>query len=163
MACGSKTETQIAEPLPVVQEEVVVTGPQMSKPWSFAQELTSNGNRFEISLERQADSTLQIVRDADGVEYLDNKIQLRVVVDGAEKMNRAFTKHTFESYMKSEDAQHCILHGMAFDQMEDGILLFGAQVGSPEEDVNYYFLVKVDKDGGIAITRDYQSDTSPVH
>ncbi len=163
VACGTKTETPTEAPQPEVLEETVETGPKASRPWNYSQNLTFGGKQFEISLERKADSTLQMVKDAEGADYLDNRIRLCIAVDGAEKMNRSFTKHSFESYMAAADVPRCMLHGIAFDEERDGVLVFGAQVGNPDEDVNYYFVVKVDKDGGIVISRDYQPDTAPVH
>ncbi len=162
-ACTAKKEAQPVVPPVTEQEEVVAPGPVASKDWIYSQTLNSGGHRFEIALERSADSTLQVLKDADGAEYLDNKVHLRLAVDGVEKLDRTFTKRTFEPYVPAGDLARSLLHGIAFDCEENGILLFGAHVGSPDDDVNYYYAIKVDKDGGIVIARDYQQDTSPVH
>ncbi len=128
--------------------------------WDYTKTLSEGKHTYSITLHREADSTLQVVKDVDGVEYIDNRIRVSILRDGNAWLDKKFTKEAFYDFISAKDYNKCLLHGIAFDRAEEGLLIFGVHIGSPDDDANYYFSLSIDRNALISIVRDDQQDTS---
>ena len=97
------------------------------------------------------------VVDDDGTRYADNIYTLSIMAGGQQFFNRSFTKAAFASRLSNEFRQQGILDGMMFDNSLPG-LTFAVSVSMPQSDMVEPLLLKVDRQGGIAIERDERSD-----
>ncbi len=160
-ACNENKGNETAETTEAAQvTDNLPSLPVAAKTWNYDYKVTEADHAYSIALHREADRSQPMVTDADGVEYVDNNVRIQIHQDGKPLFERTFSKDAFSGHIAAADFKRCILQGIAFDRAENGILIFGGHVGSPDDDANYYFAIKVDGNGGLNIVRDFQQDTA---
>ena len=132
-------------------------GVQRMHEYNFSDTVVVDGRQYIYKLHREASDSLPTVVDDDGTRSADNIYTLSIMAGGQQFFNRSFTKAAFASRLSNEFRQQGILDGMMFDNSLPG-LTFAVSVSMPQSDMVEPLLLKVDRQGGIAIERDERSD-----
>ena len=121
------------------------------------------GSTYTVEVNRQADSTLTIVKDDNGQRYYDNKITVKIIrKDGSEFFNRAFTKKDFDGYVDALYKKNSVLLGIVLDKADEDNIYMAASVGSPDKSSDEFvpLIVKISRMGVVTISKDTELDTS---
>ena len=132
-------------------------GIQRMHEYNFADTVTVDGRQYIYRLHREASDSLPVVVDDEGTRFADNVYTLAIMAGGQEFFHRSFTKAAFASHLSNDFRQHGILDGMMFDPSLSG-LAFAVSVSMPQSDMVEPLILRVDRQGGIAIERDERSD-----
>lgn len=119
------------------------------------------GATYTVEVNRQADSSLPIVRDDNGQRYFDNTILVRVYrQDGSVFFNRQFTKKDFDAYVDEPYRKNGVLLGIVLDKAEGDFIYMAASVGSPDKSSDEFvpLVVKISRMGSVSISKDTQLD-----
>lgn len=121
------------------------------------------GHTYNITINRQSDSSLPVVTDELGKKFYDNRVDIEITRDGGAFFSRTYTKEAFEDFLSSDEKQGTVLLGMAFDSPKsDGhSIRLGAQIGQVGIEEGPAFVVEIPLDGGASgIVRDKNQDTT---
>lgn len=121
------------------------------------------GSTYTVEVNRQADTTLTIVKDDNGQRYYDNKITVKIIrKDGSEFFNRAFTKKDFDGYVDALYKKNSVLLGIVLDKADEDNIYMAASVGSPDKSSDEFvpLIVKISRMGVVSISKDTDLDTS---
>lgn len=121
------------------------------------------GSTYTVEVNRQADTTLTIVKDDNGQRYYDNKISVKIIrKDGSEFFNRAFTKKDFDGYVDALYKKNSVLLGIVLDKADEDNIYMAASVGSPDKSSDEFvpLIVKISRMGVVSISKDTDLDTS---
>lgn len=120
------------------------------------------GTTFNITIVRQPDDSLAMVKDETGQKFVDNRIALTITnAQGSTIVNKSFTKVSFDQYLDNDYRQTGILEGLVFDCVDGNTIRLAASVSHPQTDEYIPLVVNVSKSGAISIARDTKLDTSP--
>jgi len=139
--------------------EEPVDGIQRMQEYNYSDTLRTEGHTYVYTIHREASDSLPQVADEEGTIYADNVYTLSVESDGQSFFNRRFTKQAFASYLSSDFRERGILDGMMCDESQSG-LTFAVSVSLPQSDMFEPLLLRIDRQGGIAIERDERSDAN---
>ena len=120
------------------------------------------GSTYTVEVNRQADTTLTIVKDDNGQRYYDNKITVKIIrKDGSEFFNRAFTKKDFDGYVDALYKKNSVLLGIVLDKADEDNIYMAASVGSPDKSSDEFvpLIVKISRMGVVSISKD--TDLAP--
>lgn len=121
------------------------------------------GATYTVEVNRQADTTLTVVKDDNGQRYYDNKITVKIIrKDGSEFFNRAFTKKDFDGYVDALYKKNSVLLGIVLDKADEDNIYMAASVGSPDKSSDEFvpLIVKISRMGVVRISKDTDLDTS---
>ena len=121
------------------------------------------GSTYTVEVNRQADTTLTIVKDDNGQRYYDNRITVKIIrKDGSEFFNRAFTKKDFDGYVDALYKKNSVLLGIVLDKADEDNIYMAASVGSPDKSSDEFvpLIVKISRMGVVSISKDTDLDTS---
>lgn len=119
------------------------------------------GSTYTVEVNREADSSLPIVKDESGQRYFDNTILVRVYrKDGSVFFNRQFTKKDFDAYVDEPYRKNGVLLGIVLDKADGDYINMAASVGSPDKSSDEFvpLVVKISRMGGVSISKDTQLD-----
>lgn len=119
--------------------------------------------KYQIKIERKPDKSLPLAKDDSGQSYYDNTIHLTITrQDGTTFLDRVFHKEDMKQYVPKANYDNGALLGLVFDKVEGGLLCFGTSVGSPDPMSDEYvpMILKIDRQGGITISKDSDLDGS---
>ncbi|MBR4534662.1 MAG: DUF4738 domain-containing protein [Bacteroidaceae bacterium] len=155
---GKSTTSQDASPAGEFETEDVQSGSiQCMRSYDYTDTLTVNGHCYEYTIHREADESLPMVTDDEGVNYADNRYTLTILRDGQSCFDRQFTKANFASYLTPEFRERGILDGMMCDRSLPG-LCFALSVTLPQSDMVEPLLLRIDPAGGLVIESDTRSE-----
>lgn len=140
-----------------IAESEAADGVQRMHEYNFTDTVSVDGRQYIYRLHREASDSLPAVVDDEGRRFADNVYTLSIMSGGQEFFHRSFTKAAFASHLSEDFRQQGILDGMMFDPSLPG-LTFAVSVSMPESDMMEPMLLRVDRQGGIAIERDERSD-----
>ncbi len=114
-----------------------------------------DGGEYDASISRSADRDLPLVTDAEGNEYYDNAITLRISGPSGTVLDRRFLKTDFSPYLN----QACVkpsasaLLNLVFHEVSGDRAVFIATIGSPDslDDVYVLVEVRVSKSGSVSM------------
>ncbi len=139
-------------------------GIQRMQPYNYADTVRIEGHTYVYAIHREASDSLPMVVDDEGTRYADNVYRLTIQADGHPYFDRRFTKGAFASYLSSDFRAKGILDGMMCDETLPAIT-FAVSVSLPQSDMMEPLLLRIDRQGGIAIQRDERGEadlnTSP--
>lgn len=119
------------------------------------------GATLNITIVRQPDDSLAMVKDETGQKFVDNRIALTVTnAQGSTIVNKSFTKSSFDQYLDDDYRKTGILEGLVFDCVNGNSIRLAASVSHPQTDEYIPLVVTVGKNGSISISRDTKLDTS---
>lgn len=128
----------------------------VAKPQTGAESMASSeqngsvkwidGHQYAYTITCHADDSLAVVEN-HGKKYHGNRITLVVSrPDGSEFFRKSFTKSNFEPMLPEQFKNNGVLLGMKLDKAEGNILNFVVSVGSPDENLEEFYLVKMTLD-----------------
>ncbi len=112
------------------------------------------GKKYEASIFRCPDESLPMVKDADGINHVDNRITLRITCEGRDLLDRSFTKESFASLVDRDFLNHAILEGLVYNRSTSGEMLFAASVCYPQSDLYVPIRISVSADGRLSMTKE---------
>jgi len=156
-ACKKKPEPDII--IVPKTEKAKPKGPVRMQSSSADREFTWLGRKYHCIINRQPSDSLPMVKDADGQQFVDNRISLKIKRDdGSTFFARSFTKKSFDSYLDANFSRGGILEGLVFDEVDDDHVKLAASVSLPQSDEYIPLVVTIDRFGGITIRRDTSLD-----
>ncbi|MBP3773886.1 MAG: DUF4738 domain-containing protein [Bacteroidaceae bacterium] len=154
-SCGHKAEKRTVDE----DSSVVMVGDksdgviQMGRV-ELADTVAWRGHRYAYRIVREPATDLPHVVDEETQSaYMDNRIGLTVMCDGAEIFSQTFSKADFSSHLDANMKQNGILDGMAFAGTSPEGLRFGTGVSYPQSDSSVPLLVVVAANGGLSIQK----------
>ncbi len=137
--------------------EKIIDKPQ-SKATSMTKKSSSGkatwaGNKYEYSIRRVADSSLEDVENHDSL-FHDNRIELTITrSDGSQFFSQTFTKSSFSGLLTRDAKEHGVFLSMAYDKSDANHLYFVASIGSPDESYDDFTLVQliIDRQGATTV------------
>lgn len=159
VACGGQKKTD--QIIVAKYEKPAPQGPIRSEDYTEQKNIQWLGKTYQLEIQRVASDSLPMVSDETGQQYVDNRIMLKISrSDGSVFMTKAFTKHSFDSFLDEDYRKTGILEGFVFDRVEGNELRFAASVSHPQTDEYIPLVVAITRMGDIAIVRDTQMDTN---
>jgi len=135
--------------------------PIYMQEYEQSKSVSLGGSSVNITIVRQPDDSLAMVKDETGQKFVDNRITLTVTnSSGSTVVKKVFTKGTFNSYLDDDYRSTGILEGLVFDRTEGSSIRLAASVSHPQTDEYIPLVVTVSRNGSIDITRDTKLDTS---
>ncbi|MBQ6065077.1 MAG: DUF4738 domain-containing protein [Prevotella sp.] len=160
VGCQDKPKNEVIitkmPPKRVVNKDTLRVG-----DYSQSRDVEWVGATYTVEVNRQADSSLPIVRDDNGQRYFDNTILVRVYrQDGSVFFNRQFTKKDFDAYVDEPYRKNGVLLGIVLDKAEGDFIYMAASVGSPDKSSDEFvpLVVKISRMGSVSISKDTQLD-----
>jgi len=135
-ACKEKPQTtEEQEKIDIVKD----TGPQKMQEYDLSDTLTVNNTKYEFSIKRTPNDSLQKVEVESKKIFYDNNITLTIKRrdDKSVFFQKTFTKNSFKEYIPASFLNKSVLLGIVFNydmQQEHGKFCFAASVGDPEDD-----------------------------
>jgi len=160
-ACKKKPEPDII--IVPKTEKAKPKGPVRMQSFNADREFTWLGRKYRCTINRQPSDSLPMVKDAEGQQFVDNRISLKITRDdGSTFFARTFTKKSFESYLDTSYSRGGILEGLVFDEVSDDHVKLAASVSLPQSDEYIPLVVTIDRFGGVTIRRDTSLDIAPA-
>ena len=144
------------------QDEDIMIEKIIDKPQSKATSMTTKsssgkatwaGNKYEYSIRRAADASLEDVDNHDSL-FHDNRIELTITrADGSQFFSQTFTKSSFSGLLNRDTKEHGVFLSMAYDKSDVNHLYFVASIGSPDESYDDFTLVQlvIDRQGATTV------------
>jgi hypothetical protein len=135
--------------------------PQTVGNYSQKREVEWLGNKYDIIVERKADTSLPIVKCEKNAKYYDNVISLKIMrKDGTEFYSRSFTKSDFSQYVDDSFEKRSALLGIVYYETEGKNLKFAVSVGSPDQMSDEFvpLTMRISNFGSVTITKDESID-----
>lgn len=123
-ACSAKTEGTSTQ---TDSTNVETAGGPIAIP---CRSYSETQGEYTIAIRCDIDSQC-VVRDCLDTEFYDNIVTVSVSRGGQELFSQVLTKDDFKGEF---DGSRCILQGVAFNELKDGAIVLGAQVGEPAND-----------------------------
>lgn len=130
-------------------------GPQKMSDFKYEKKVDWLGSSYTLRIRRYADKDLAMIKDDEGKQYLDNRIQVEILrKDGTSFFDRTFVKNDFTAFTGDDYNSHSALLGFMYDRTEGNFIHFGASVGSPDPNSDDFIPldVSVDNMGRVHIT-----------
>ena len=113
------------------------------------------GKQYQVEVSRTASDSLTMVKDEVGQQFVDNRIELKVIrQDGTVFCTKTFTKAAFTGCLDDDYRKTGILEGFVFDKVEGNQLYFAASVSHPQTDEYIPIVVTLSNFGDISVSRD---------
>lgn len=159
MGCSEKKKSD-----DVIARKIVKKAPAppvYMQEYEQTKSVSVGGATMNITIVRQPDDSLTMVKDDTGQKFVDNRISLTVTnAQGSVIVKKTFTKNAFDQYLDDDYRGKGILEGLVFDCVEGNGIRLAASVSHPQTDEYIPLVVTVSKSGAISITRDTKLDTS---
>jgi len=159
-SCGNKKKSDNIIAPKVVK--VIPAAPQKMQEYKDERDVKwVEGRMYQVSVLRQPNDSLPLVKDETGQQYVDNIFYLTVKrSDGSVFFKRTFTKKDFLQYLTPDYQKTGVLEGVVFDKADGDYLFFGASVGHPQTDEYIPLVIKLSRMGALSIAQDTQLDTN---
>lgn len=119
------------------------------------------GHVYTYNILRVSDSTLARVKDPESQNiYLDNRVELKIMRDGADFYVKTFTKTDFEQFLDEGFRTNGLLEGFVFDDTADEGLRFATSVSYPQSDMYISLTILVKADKSVVIAKDNLIDSA---
>ena len=112
------------------------------------------GQPYQVEISRVADDSLPMLKDDNGQEYVDNKIDLNIKrQDGSSFFRQTFTKGSFVAYLEEPFRKSGQLTNIRFDEVDNSAMEFMVVIGLPDaaDDLFVPLELIVDRQGSIKI------------
>ena len=157
-ACGNKKKSDN-----IIAQRVVKATPQAPvRMQGFADERDVQwiGKTYHVSINRQPNDSLPMVKDETGQKFVDNAVVLAVSrSDHSVFYSRTFTKRDFMQYLDADYSKTGILEGFVFSKADGDWLEFAASVSHPQTDEYIPLVVRLSRMSEVKIGVDTQMDT----
>lgn len=119
----------------ITQKPVVVNkkGPEAMEPMDNTEVVQWLGKAYTVEIHRYVDKELPVTRDESGMEYFDNRIEVKVLrPDGTEFFRKVFDKQSLREYLDEATLKDGAMLAVVFTEAKGDHLVFAASVGSPD-------------------------------
>ena len=167
VSCGKNAkQNNDTKPERVVETVNKETGIISLTDYSHEDTLSIRGTKYTYKFSFQAVDSLEHIKNTQGLEYLDNVVNLTILKGEEVVTKRTFYKSSFKSYVPSELWQNSGLVGFSFNfvRQERDAFYFIATIGDPDEtaDISYPLEIRITTDGGMTINKAQNLDTEPL-
>ena len=135
-------------------ESQPVAAPQAMQSSLAHTDATYRGRNYHTTVMRRADSSLPMVTNEQGEQFVDNRIKLRVECGGHVVLDRDFTKQDFASWVDARFLRYSVLEAIVFNEVTTSGLAFSASVCYPQTDLYIPLRITVSADGRLQIERE---------
>ena len=123
-----------------------------------------SGADYRYTIKRSSSDELPSVKDADGNQFVDNVIDVKITRKGKDLLVKRFTKKDFAQHVEASFLSKAILEGFVYDRVVDGKLRFAASVCYPQTDIYIPLSITVSSDGKLRIEKgSVLDDEVPVY
>ena len=119
--------------------------------YAYTDSLTQGSHKIVYYITSEADSTLKVVEDEDGIKFADNRWKLVIKKDGKQLFSHSFTKADFKSQLPDDFQKYGIMDGLRFHHALEGRLYFNTCVSFPDSDMSCPFFLIIGPDGSYRI------------
>ena len=124
----SSCSPQKAETQQTTQTEQVDDAIRSLPDYAYTDSVKQGSHEIVYYITSEADSTLKVVEDEDGIKFADNRWKLVIMKDGKQLFNRSFTKADFRSQLNEDFQKYGIMDGLRFHHAMEGKLYFNTCV-----------------------------------
>ena len=158
-ACGNGGDKNGANEGKEKTEDVATDEPMSDSEQRDSINVKLGNHNYAVSIYRYPDKKQPLVVDELDQQFYDNTVEIKILRDGADFMEKKITKKDFADFLPSADYKSGLLLGMYCDtaRCEKSTLCFTAQVGQAGEGPAFLVLVPVDG-GTVSILRDNQQE-----
>ena len=161
-ACSSSSKGDASKLTEMSADSAVSTQPERMQVSDVTETFTLKGHSYQSTVVRRPDDALPLVSNAEGEQFVDNRISLRIVSQGRTILERLFTKQDFASLLNARFMKYAILEGLVFDQVtENGLIRYAASVAYPQSDLYVPIRITVTPSGELSIEREEMMDDTP--
>lgn len=153
-ACSSRQKEQEEARLAARADSVAAAGPQCMQVSDVKETFTFRGKEYNSSVVRRPDSTLPLISDEQGAQFVDNRISLRITCENKMVVDRTFTKEDFASLVDARFLKHALLEGLVFDQTTPQGMVYAASVCYPQSDLYIPIRLTITADGYISMAKE---------
>lgn len=147
----SSCSPQKAETQQTTQTEQADDAIRSLPDYAYTDSVKQGSHEIVYSITSEADSTLKVVEDEDGIKFADNRWKLVIMKDGKQLFNRSFTKADFRSQLNEDFQKYGIMDGLRFHHAMEGKLYFNTCVSFPDSDMSCPFFLIIGPDGSFRI------------
>ncbi len=138
-----------------------VTGVQRMQVSRVEQEISCNGEKYVLFIERAPGDSLPAVTNDMGT-FADNRIVVRIArADGGKVFGRTFTRQDFSGWVEEDDLRRFILEGMVFDEEKTAAgrsIVLSASISYPQTDLYIPFSVAISPEGKMNVSRNEDAE-----
>ena len=119
------------------------------------------GHPYQVEIRRVADDSLAMLKDDNGQEYVDNRIDLTIKrQDGSVFFSQIFTKSSFVACLEEPFRGSGQLTSIRFDSVDNSAIEFTVVIGLPDavDDLFVPLEMTVDRQGFVKIEQDNDMD-----
>lgn len=161
-ACSSGSKNHESQLTEMSKEELAAGQPIRMQSSNAEEHFTLKGQAFTSNVVRQPDEALPLVTNAEGEQFVDNRISLHITSQGRTVVHRVFTKQDFAQLLNARFMKYAILEGLVFDQVtEAGTIRYAASVAYPQSDLYVPLRITVTPSGQLSIEREEIMDEAP--
>lgn len=135
----------------------VNTGVQRMQVMHIDQEITCNGKKYRLKIDRLPADELSVVKSEMGT-FADNRIVVKILREnGTTLLDRSFIKNDFSAHLTTDYLRHSVLEGLVFDDVkttENKQITLAASVSYPMTDLYIPFTIVVSADGKMSLAKD---------
>jgi len=157
-ACSHKKKSEN-----IIADRVIHVAPQAPvrmQPFADERDVAWIGKTYHVSISREANDSLPMVKDETGQKFVDNAVVLTVSrADRSVFFSRTFTKRDFQQYLDADYSKTGILEGFVFAKADGDWLEFAASVSHPQTDEYIPLVVRLSRMSDVTIAVDSQMDT----
>lgn len=150
---GNNPRHEEANPNEYASMEDAEGSVQRMSVYDFTDTLRMGSHEYVYTIHREPADSLPTVTDDFGSVFADNIYSLTLRRDGTTYFSRSFTKNAFAHLLSSDMRRNGVLDGMMCDTTCTGFC-FAVSVSQPQSDLFEPFLLTIDDQGGMTITRD---------
>lgn len=161
-SCYSSTKNDGSKLTEMSAEQATSSQPQRMQVSNVTEQITLKGNNYQSTVVRRPDESLPMVTNAEGEQFIDNRISLLITTQGKKLVDRVFTKQDFASLLNARFMKYAILEGLVFDHVtESGTIRYAASVAYPQSDLYVPIRITVTPSGQLSIEREEMMDDTP--
>ena len=143
-------------------EDIIMVKPEKTEMATHVKQLQKSdvtlkinhrGKAYKTRVVRVPDESLDMIPDADGNKYMDNKVTVTLTQGDTEVWHKVFTKQSFASLVGEEFMQKSILEGFVFYKEVPQGFVYAVSVAYPDSDLFVPIEVTIAPDGGVRMVK----------
>lgn len=166
VACNDKKEPEVTN---VSDEEIDSVGIASLRDYNRSDTMKIDGRTYKFTYSREHIDTMRTVINAQGLEYYESRVSVKVTTGNELVFNKTFYKRDFRDYVPKDELSLSTMVGVNFNyvkrQEDRSALYFIISVGDPDEasDMVWPFELKIATNGTYTITKANDLDTGPIN
>ncbi len=153
-ACSSQQKKGNGDSTSQEAENVLPGEPQRMQVSDITTSFSYRGKEYSSTVVRRPDESLPMVKDEQGMIFVDNRISLRLTCGDKQVVNRNFTKENFALLVDADFLKTALLEGLVFYKTTDEGMIYIASVCYPQSDLYVTLRLTITPDGQIRMERE---------